>query len=102
MDNIPVEAAGSAVRDGHEPVRRCANPSLVRRILVFVLVSAVMSVMLISHGRAEPQQLTFPVKVGGRAGERRALVCVPGSKKIKFCLFCGIDIDTEFKEQNKV
>jgi hypothetical protein len=24
------------------------------------------------------------------------------SKKIKYCPFCGIDIDTEFKEQNQV
>jgi hypothetical protein len=24
------------------------------------------------------------------------------SKKIKYCPFCGIDIDTELKEQNKV
>ncbi len=36
-----------------------------------------MSVMLISRAQAEPQQLSFPVKIAERAGERRALVCAP-------------------------
>ncbi len=77
LNNILVGRAGSAVQDAREPVRRCASHALIRRILILASVGAVMSVMLISPAQAEPQQLTFPVKVAERAGERRALVCAP-------------------------
>ena len=49
----------------------------MRRIFALASVGAVMSVMLISPAQAEPQRLTFPVKIAGRADERRALVCTP-------------------------
>jgi dienelactone hydrolase len=78
LNNILVEGGGSAVRDVREPVRRCASRALIRRILVLATVGgAVMSVMLVSPAQAEPRQLTFPVKIAERAGERRALVCAP-------------------------
>jgi dienelactone hydrolase len=54
-----------------------APRGLICRIVILASVGAVMSAMLIAPAQAEPQQRTFPVKVAERAGERRALVCVP-------------------------
>ncbi len=77
MNNILVEGARSAMQGTRETVRNCTSRALIRRILVLASVSAVMYVMPTSPTQAEPQQLTFPVTVAERAGERRALVCAP-------------------------
>ncbi len=77
MDNALGKAVGSAARAGREPILRCASRALIRRIPIFVLVGTVISGVPFSPAQAEPQQLSFPVKVAERPGERRALVCTP-------------------------
>jgi len=77
LNNILVKGAGPTVQGAREPVRRCASRALIRRILVLASAGAVMPVMLNFPAQAEPQQVSFPVKVAERAGERRALVCAP-------------------------
>jgi len=77
VDNTLGRAAGSAARAGCESIRRCASYALIRRIPIFVLVGTFIFVGLISPAQAEPQQLSFPVKIAGRVDERRALVCAP-------------------------
>ncbi len=77
MDNTLGRTAGSAARAGGESIRRYASYALIRRIPVFVLVGTFIFVGLISPAQAEPQQLSFPVKIAGRVDERRALVCAP-------------------------
>ncbi len=77
LDNALGKAVGSAARAGREPILRCASRALIRRIPIFVLVGTVISGVPFSPAQAEPQQLSFPVKVAERPGERRALVCTP-------------------------
>jgi dienelactone hydrolase len=70
LDNILLEGA-------RKTSRQRASRAFVNRILVLTAVGAAMSVMLISPAQAELRELSFPVKVAERAGERRALVCAP-------------------------
>lgn len=77
LSDIRLEGAGSAVPNRCGVVRRCESRAVDRRILVLASVSAVIAVLLISPAQADPQQLTFPVKIAERAGERQALVCAP-------------------------
>lgn len=78
LNNILVKGPGPTVQGAREPVRKCAGLALLRRILVLTSASAVMICHAdFSGAQAEPQQLTFLVKVAERAGERRALVCAP-------------------------
>ncbi len=77
LDNALGKAVGSAARAGREPILRCASRALIRRIPILVLVGTVISGVPFSPAQAEPQQLSFPVKVAERPGERRALVCTP-------------------------
>lgn len=74
MNNALRKLVGTVALEWCEPIARRASRA---SFLLFILAGIGISVAAISPAKAELKQVSFPVKLAERAGERQALVCAP-------------------------